>query len=285
MNIITIRAWRRPSYLQQVLDALSDCDCLDQFDHVLVSVDLSSRQNECINVVRQSKLNDKISVKLHTPEKQLGCCGNARFVLEYAFNDNGAEFVVGLEDDTKPARDALKWLLDNKDEADQNDIFCLCLWRRAKLSSWFPQGHEDITPSTPEPTSDLDGIIEIDWFDPGGGWGITQKSWYEYIMSKGQMWGVREISEAGRIDMDLHGIDWVKETVPSDLGGFAWVWNKFNRIDKNHSCLYPEVSRSINIGFDDGMHPVKEVHGDNWARENWNDPDTFNWTGNEKLYL
>ena len=79
MKVITLAAWRRPQYFQQVVKSLENAEGIEEY-LVLVSLDggYPQRQTEMVAILRESILNYEIFAH----EKNLGCAGNTGFILK-----------------------------------------------------------------------------------------------------------------------------------------------------------------------------------------------------------
>ena len=79
MKIITLAAWRRPDYFQQVVESLENAEGIEEYK-VLVSLDggYPNKQLTMFCILEESSLN--FEYFMH--EENLGCAGNTGFILK-----------------------------------------------------------------------------------------------------------------------------------------------------------------------------------------------------------
>ncbi len=271
-KIITLKAWQRPDNLALVLDALSRCWEIDQYERLIISLDVSPYANDNLKIVQQSNISKVIKTEIHGHKEQLGCAGNSRFLFIKAFEEKQADFMVHLEDDTVPAIDYLRFCNWAYANVLNDNIFAVCPFRRKKLSSWFPPwSNQADNMNNLDSQEDLQNTFLLKWFECCGGFGMTQTSWRKNIVNNGEMFGVNNITDYGRSEY-CHGYNWVKEISCSWLGSWAWPFCKFFR-PFDMPCLIPEVSRARNIGFDRSLHLITQA----WHQDSMDNPI---WTGN-----
>ena len=92
-KVITIKAWRRPDYYQQVISALEKCPGID--DYIIYTVvDHTDPQYGFLSkhtyVGNKSRLNI-FTIPAQTP---LGCAGATRMCLEVGFNGTDNNFII-----------------------------------------------------------------------------------------------------------------------------------------------------------------------------------------------
>lgn len=121
MKGLTLCAWRRPKYLQAVLDALSKCAGIE--DYILyIGID-GDGGDETIEIARKVKFT-LTDILLHT--HRVGCNLNTKHIQMYAFQH--FDYVVHLEDDTLPAPDTLRYFDWAKQFRKDSSIMTVSAW-------------------------------------------------------------------------------------------------------------------------------------------------------------
>lgn len=117
MKLITMTAYRRPDYTQQVVDGLRECIGIE--DYVLMPfVDDGNNHPEVVDVFRKI---DFMEVRPHIQEIRVGCNNNTYFAMSKGFALT--DFLIHLEDDTVIVKDALKVLeFLNETYADRKEV-------------------------------------------------------------------------------------------------------------------------------------------------------------------
>lgn len=261
-TIITIKAKSRPGYFQQVVTSLQHIPGIDKIA-IVVSLDheIDHIQDAHVNCIRACSNVDNYHVfKNKNPR---GCAGNTKLLMEHAFNELDADYVIHLEDDTVPAQDFLQYMEWGYEELVKNpNLFAVCPFNRA--------ARKDTIPGTPG----LDWSYLRPWFECGGGFGMARPGW-DLITSKGGMFG----AVGNTNNPDLVGLQWkFSQSIQlGDDGSWAWPFNQYfrERSETEHLCIFPSVSRTNNIGAQGGrFNPSPE-----WHQENIWDPD---WIGSEQ---
>lgn len=196
------------------------------------------------------------NVKLVRHVNKLGCAGNMKYCLEYAFDENDYDYMMHLEDDTPVSPDYLLWMeWAYKITKDRDDIFCICPFTR-KISGGNDKRHY------PEQSILKPG------FDCGGGYGMSKKTW-EYIKSLGGMFGI-----VGPASTEAPPDQWkAMQTITWD-GSWAWPFRRYFCRDKLN--LFPGLNRTNNIGVLEGrFNPNPEFHKSHIYVENWMDADKY----------
>lgn len=101
MKVITMSLYRRLDYTQQVLEALSKCDGIDEYQ---VFIHCEPGYPRVVEAARMSAIPNKEIVVNH---KQLGCTLNINTALHHGFEHS--DYVIHVEDDILFAKDALRY--------------------------------------------------------------------------------------------------------------------------------------------------------------------------------
>lgn len=152
--IVVVTLYRRYRYSRRVLEHLAACDGVERFD-VLVHVDPGFPAVE--DLARTFPLPRKeVVVNPH----RLGCNGNVYAALAHGFQRD--EYVVAVEDDVVPARDALRFFewVDQPRYRDDPACFGGCAYHRE-------------LPPTP---AEYNQVVRHGWFTPWG-WSTWRRWW------------------------------------------------------------------------------------------------------------
>lgn len=179
-------------------------------------------------------------------DKTLGCTGNTRFCLEYGFKEH--DYVLHLEDDTYPSIDLLEYF-EQVERHLYNGYFAACTFHRPC--------HQD----KPD-QSKIRSLVSKFMFEGAGGFSMTKKQW-ERILEMGGMFGVYDITPAGR-QYNCRGEDWLKEIVKDDKWGFDWPFDRY--FSEGKPSIYPVVGRVLNIGKH-GLH----LNANQWQKMQYNE--------------
>jgi len=231
VKIITLAAWRRPDYFQQVVESLENAEGIEDY-LVLVSLDggYPQRQTEMAAILRESKLNYEIVAH----EENLGCAGNTGFILKKGFEM--ADRVIHFEDDTILHPDCLRFLEHNLDKYENNDaIFA--------ITSFTNPQWNDIC---------LDG----DWLEPNmvglrdrftcQGWATWKRVWDEI-----EIWFGVEFLESMPNPIP-QGDEFLTHIKLNDKGSWANPMAHYWRRGRLEIC--PHTSFLQNIGKQEGLN-------------------------------
>jgi hypothetical protein len=102
MRTISLTAHRRPHYLAQTLEALSDCVGIERYRVTVFCDSGHAKSRDCVRVVESAGFEPVLT------RRRLGCAANTGRAIAAAF-DAGAPYHLHLEEDTVPSRGALLW--------------------------------------------------------------------------------------------------------------------------------------------------------------------------------
>lgn len=100
---ITISAQKRPEHLRETLEALKQCDGIEEWGKPLVLIDYHPKQQECMEVAL------KAGFTVQTFGVKLGCNRVIWRAMDHGFHNERSDFHVHFEDDTVPTKGALRW--------------------------------------------------------------------------------------------------------------------------------------------------------------------------------
>jgi hypothetical protein len=114
MKSISITAWKRPEYLQQVLASIKACKHVEEYELFL------SLEPGCEDTLKLANSIDWIKTHVRVNKTKLGVRENPYSTLEWVFQ-SGSIFNVYVEEDVVLAPDALvlaNWFLNSQNERD-----------------------------------------------------------------------------------------------------------------------------------------------------------------------
>lgn len=256
MSVITITAWRRPSYFLQMLNSLSKCDNSEN-TIIFVSIDggYPIEQEKMVEIGR--KFSDKLNINFKIFENNIGCAANTWYSLRSGFNLN-VDFVIHLEDDVIVSNDFLIFIkkMDEKYK-DNKEIFNVSSYSR-------DCNDKDLTFCK----LNLNTTNLRSKFTSSGPWGIWRDRWNEI---KDNWFGIHWNSQGlalAQQDKVPEGEEFLKLVNKDFHGSWAWPMNKYWR--KGRKEVYPIVSRCQNIGIERGaFNPNAEFHYEHHHIKNW----------------
>jgi hypothetical protein len=259
--ILTLKAFNRPRYLYQCLKSLSSQDeIVSNRCNILVGLDASKTQDEMVAIIDLfPMLRHKTQIFRHT--KQKGCAGNTRFLLSKAFEEYDEPWVLHIEDDAVMGRDCMRWLTWASLQFEKNsEVFAACSFVRAT---------DTHLTDVPKSTEQSPGTsFYRPWFETGGPFSLPRREW-DRINTLGGLYGA-----TGECNVELSGEKWKEHITVTDKGSWGWPINKHLRRDM--ICVYPDVSRSQNIGADGGLfNPGAAWHAKHIVNPNWIDAKMY----------
>jgi len=239
-KVITIKAWRRPDYYQQVISALEKCPGIDDYiiytvvDHTDPQYGFLSKHTYIGN---KSRLNI-FTIPAQTP---LGCAGATRMCLEVGFNGTDNDFIIHLEDDTVPSRDFIKFMeFSDRVYKENPEVFVVHAHNRHP--EWPEGDKEDLLSQV-----SLRKGITTYW-----GWGIWRRLWDEM---KDNFFGIHWVT-GDEPEPILEGEEFLKQIVYADDG--SWGWPMLKYWPKGRKEVFPVISRIQNIGKERGRFCVDQ---------------------------
>lgn len=261
-TVVTIKAWRRPDNLRQVLESITKAKYCWEHDYIISADNHPETKNETIQAVKDFNVKMSlwsqrpVNVKLFYHNTNLGCAGNMNFCFEKAFEAARTKAMIHLEDDTIVAPDIFRWFKWSLPIVKENNLFVAQPFTRIAAQA---ENIDEFDPS---------GHYLRDHFECGGGWGITREGW-DRINELGGLFGA-----VGNCNTDVPYDKWKDTITVSWKGSWAWPMNKFFR--RGLLCLTPKVSRTNNIGLDRGLfNPNEKWHYDNVYDPNWIESEQF----------
>ena len=241
-KIITLAAWRRPDYFNQVISSLRNAKNISDYT-IICSIDggYPEEQIKMYEILKSTKLNFNLTVH----EENLGCAENTRWVLEKGFSL--ADKVIHLEDDTIIHPQGLLWFEHNLERYEHDErIFSITGYTNGKMNDLCLDGDWA--------ENHVVGIR--DWFSCWG-WATWKRVWDELSDSWfGIDWkdGVG-ISHEGR---QSRGEEFLKHINRNKKGSWGIPMNHYWR--KNRFEICPHTSFIQNIGVDNSTWATEEVH-------------------------
>lgn len=244
-KVVAIKAWKRADYFNQMFTALEQCEDTENYT-VFVSIDggYPAEQELMKQRINNSSLIKNIDVTIH--EKNLGCAGNTRYLLNKAFGTTDTNFVIHLEDDTVPSKDLLLYMAwANKTFQSDPNIFSVSGYNRTL--------EEDNTSENLHKT--FFGIHFSCW-----GFGLFRRIYEEIANSKHGIFG--SLGGGHTFGTDTYNEEWLKDNSISDQGSWARPFNHYYRRDRLE--INPSVGRIQNIGETRGKWNL----GGQWHKDN-----------------
>lgn len=231
---ITISLFNRPDYSKQVLDHLSRCINVENFQ-ILVNIDKSPYQDELDELV--SSYSSNLDIHSHMCPKNLGCNRAIYECLDWGFED--ADFVIHIEDDILLSRDALQY-------------FEFCANKFIEDKTIFTVDGYNNTPYELNSNKEYK-ILKASSYKPWG-WSIWKDRWD----------GIKDTWQF------KYGSIYERDIRVFDGGGWDVCMKQYLRGDRMR--IYPILARTKNIGALGGVHtPSKEWHDKKHGIEFWAD--------------
>jgi hypothetical protein len=238
-GLVTIKAWRRPSMLEKVLNGLVSCIGIDRYN-VMLSIDKNNLDTKIFDqLVENSGISSVCkSIDVVYQDISLGCAGNMKYCFEYTFQRH-YEYMIHLEDDTVPFGDYLN-LADYFFGLMQNDPELLLGYMRLPGTDV----RKDTIFSDP---SNLHLCIKRDWMAPCGGFVINRDRYFNILDQHSKLFG--------------RGHD---------------TWARYFNLKYRGESLFvlPLISRAQNIGDVGGAFNLnaqwhaEKIHSHHWVGSN-----------------
>ncbi len=228
MRTIALVLCRRPDLVQSCVEALINCQDLDQFDSLLFSIDggfvesaeVAKRAEACALAISDSGL---ISCDVVAKGANLGVAAHPLACLRWAFEEKKSDLHVQVEDDGIVKPDALRlalWFQGYKARFCQEAVLLgMCNHRD------FGRGRHPEVPDDPSIIAEAAHIPSpFAWTTTSSEWEFLRKSWN------------------------------FKQTFPM---GWDWSLSMAMRLEKR-IAMHPVLSRCQNVGRLGGEHESPE---------------------------
>jgi len=248
-KVLLITNWRRPDMYRKVLDALYNCDGIEEYT-ILNHVDIFSNGN-LIPMFRALDTHHKLSkvCKIITDPapRPMGNAMQMHRAWRNAFalyeNPTPEDFPIFLEDDDIPGKDWLRYMeWANKEFVHNPEIFCVVGWNRR--TEKLPQEDFDISMNLVGTRKPFKSYLA---------WGMWRYIWDEM---KDGWFGIKWNEPVFKPDDNLEGADikegkdFLNQIVHADDG--SWGWPLLKYWAKGRKEVYPYISRCQNIGSIEG---------------------------------
>lgn len=247
-RVITLTNWRRPGMYAQVLDALLNCEGIEDY-RLINSIDPFGEFPAAFMILDQRHpLAQKIEITTVIAPIKLGCSGNSKRSLELAFEDKSQNFIIQLEDDTVPSKDFLKYMeFCDKTYQDDLEAFVVTGFNRRLIGD--PKSSEiRHVGKRKSPTAYL-------------AWGTWRRIWDEVYPQWFSMHWAYGYKHPDNPRYAPEGDEFLKviRKVPDDDGSWGYPWLKY--FPKGRYEVFPAISRCRDIGSVDGrFNPSPEWH-------------------------
>jgi hypothetical protein len=238
-KVITISLYNRVDYSKQVLEHLSKCIGVEDYE-ILVHIDRSPWVDELMDLV--GGYSSDLDIHVFSPAKNLGCNRSIYECLDWGFEDT--DYLIHIEDDILLSYDALKYF-EWAGETFKND---------QTVFTVDGYNNENPFPVATCWSDNLHIVKKATSFKPWG-WAIWKDRW-EGIKDRWQFnYGSRY--EQGKLV----------------FGGGGWDVCMKQYLRGDRCRVYPLLARTKNIGAKNGTHTPSEEwhhrkhHVDVWAND------------------
>lgn len=249
MKVLLITNWRRPDMYRKVLDALMNCDGVEEYT-ILNHIDIYANGNlvpmfKAID--NHHPLSKRCKIISDVAPRPMGNAMQMHRAWQQAFalyeNPTLEDFPIFLEDDDVPGKDWLRYMeWANKQFVHDPEIFCVVGWNR-RVRHLEPNEIDDLMPKV--------GVRKP--FKSYLAWGMWRYIWDEM---KDGWFGIRWNEPLFKPDDKLEGAD-IKEGADflqqihyAEDG--SWGWPLLKYWAKGRKEVYPLISRCQNIGSTEG---------------------------------
>jgi hypothetical protein len=263
---ITLKAWRRPEYFEEVIKNLAPqilnyTNKTKEFIPLILVLDggYPKEQEEMLQIAKKylkktQYTQTEVSLVSNT---NLGCTGATKRCFKSAFDILKTDYMIHLEDDTVPGKDFLEYMMTKgKENINREDVFSISAYNRNTI-------YPDLIPNTNQ--ASLERQKFTCW-----GWGIWKRIWDEM---KEDFFGIVWTKEASTLEASTdipNGKKFLDYVHKTDAGSWAWPMNKYWRGERVE--IYPVISRVQNIGKEKGLFN----RGGDWHNSNHHTPIWIN---------
>ena len=255
-KVITINNWKRPDMYRQVLEGLSSCPEISNYQIINIIDQHPNKifEKQFTKIDEQSKLN----IITLLPTKHMGCAGAKKQAFTMGF-EQGADFVINLEDDIIPGASYLHYMewADKKFRDDEN-VHAVIGWSRTVREK--PEDFFEIQVRTPDKTYQAFGIWDTTWAETGNG-----ADWF------GINWNEKVYKPKDGEGHTYTGEEFLKRIIKTDKGSWGWPFLNYWRMGRK--CAIPTISRCQNIGNTRGAFNFNPdwhrqwIHNPIWAED------------------
>ena len=241
-TIICMIAYNRPEYLQEVITSLERCKGVEKYP-IICSLDGGDEKNQLKNQTIME--NSKLEIEYRSHEENLGCAGNMGYVLSWAFNEEGADRVIVLEDDVVVSEKALEYCSFSLDKYEDDErIFTVALTRSPHYIHHGLDGIPIFRNCGDMNTDKLKQINTNGWFMCSG-WATWRRVWEE--IDKEGWFGLSPPFLFGQF---TYNKKWVWERYKNNHASLKGSWASPMNLYwiKGRLCIEPHISRAKNIG-------------------------------------
>jgi len=212
------------------------------------------------NEQRFAKIDKESELNIITvlPIEHMGCAGAKRQAFKMGF-DQGANFVINLEDDIVPGSSFLNYMeWADKTFRDREDVHTVIGWSRTVREN--PEDFPQVQVRTPDKTYQAFGIWDTTWAETRNG-----EDWF------GIHWNEKVYKPKDGEGHVYTGEEFIKRILKTDKG--SWGWAMLNYWRRGRKCAIPTISRCQNIGNVDGAFNFNPdwhrqwIHNPIWAED------------------
>jgi hypothetical protein len=232
---ISMTAWRRPDYFEQVLDSIVEATGTTYPIHISIDGGYAEEQLAMRKIAKHKIPN--ASVYAH--QQNLGCANNTHYALARAFQDPSIEAVIHLEDDTMLHPQFFEFMHQALEHyANEPRIFSVSGYK----------GRANQRMASRMLTENWGGNnVGLQRFFTCWGWGTWRRVWDEV---KQEWFGIHWKDD---YPGEVEGQEFMDSIVKNPKGSWAQPLNHWWRHKGNRLEVLPDESLVQNIGREEGM--------------------------------
>ena len=228
---VVITAWRRPYYLEPVLESWSRAAAVVKPDRFVVSLGVTDRHSQQMEVIERARESFPVELEVKTQSPEAHLDGPHRAIGEaghYLFCDEKVEFLVFGEEDVVVSDDVLHYMEWARGQfAAEPRVLAACAHNVGGMGWDYPAPARDADASPEE-------VSVLQYFNPWC-WGTWRDRWAS-VLEPGWCW-----------------------RATANATGYDWTIQRY--MDLQYRCAVPEASRSQNIGEREGLYSTPQT----WA--------------------